>query len=323
MFSVVIATRHRPALLQRALGSVAAQENAAWEAIVVVDGATGADLADYQALAQRHQHLPVRWLHLPWRAAGHGPSFARNQGIEAAQGAYVGFLDDDDLWCDTQHLQRVQQALATHGEIDLYLSAQRALRPDGTPHPGPLWLDSLAQEPLPVLDAQGHRRVTAATLAGHVGFAHLNCSVYRRSFLQALGGLDEQLRYEEDRDLYLRAIDAAALVVYNPAVTAQHHIPERSARSSASTREGRLPQLLQQLRLFDKCLLSARHPALRQQARVLKSYALRELATLMQGQGRLAEAAAYQREACALRPGLQALAGALIASLRTLRQPQP
>lgn len=319
MFSVVIPTRNRPALLQRALASVAAQQHAAWEVVVVVDGATGPDRAAYEALAQQHQHQPVRWLHLPWRAAGHGPSFARNQGIAAAQGSHVGFLDDDDLWCDPLHLQRVQQALAMHGEIDLYLSAQRAQRPDGTAHPGPLWLDGLAQEPLPLLDEQGHRRVTVATLAARVGFSHLNCSVYSRRLLTALGGLDEQLRYEEDRDLYLRAIDAAGLMLYTPAVTALHHIPDKAAQASASTCETRLQQLLQQLRMLDKCITGAQHAALRQQARALKSVALGEVAALMHVQGRLSEAAAYQREACALRPSAGALARALAASLRRAR----
>ncbi len=320
MFSVVIPTRNRPALLQRAVESVLAQTLAAQDVIVVVDGAVAADLDAYHKLQLTWATRPIRWLHLPHRAQGHGPSFTRNHGAASATGDYLAFLDDDDLWALPDHLHRAQLTLQAHGLVDLYMTAQVAVKASGDLHPGPLWLDGLEADCPGPPDDLGNVRVPIAAVASRVGFSHLNCSIYRREFFQSLGGLDEQMRYEEDRDLYLRAIDAAATLLYNPMITARHFVPDRSAQDNASTTWTRAAQLLQQMRMLDKCIVGARHAKLRQQARTLKSYALHDLADLMERDDRLAEAAAYRREALGQRLSPRGLRFAFTTSLRALLQ---
>jgi glycosyltransferase involved in cell wall biosynthesis len=320
VFSVIIPTRNRPALLQRALISVCAQTLPPQDIVVVVDGATGPDLAAYNELASSLAAHPLHWHHLPHRPTGHGPSFTRNAGVSLSRGEYLCFLDDDDVWSDPGHLHRLQRTVQSHGPVDLYMTSQSAVLPDGTPVTGPLWLDGLQADCPGPSDALGNWRVPVAALARRIGFSHLNCSAYRRVFFESLGGLDELLRYEEDRDLYLRAIDAAASLIYNPAVTACHHVPDRQAQANASTAWNRPAQLLQQLRMLDKCIIGARHPGLRWQARTLKAYALHDVAAGLEAQGRLREAAAYRREALTQRLSLRGIGHTLSTGVRALSQ---
>jgi hypothetical protein len=89
LFSVVIPTLDRIALLRRTLATVFAQEHAGAEIIVVDDGSTDGTPEYLASLAPR-----VRVVRLERR----GPGAARNAGATAASGDYLAFLDSDDLW---------------------------------------------------------------------------------------------------------------------------------------------------------------------------------------------------------------------------------
>jgi glycosyltransferase involved in cell wall biosynthesis len=88
--SVVVTTLNRPAMLLRALDSIASQTYAPCEVIVVADGPS-----DEAALIAQREQPSVRLLQLKARS---GPSVARNFGVQSARGAWVAFLDDDDEW---------------------------------------------------------------------------------------------------------------------------------------------------------------------------------------------------------------------------------
>ena len=88
--SVVIPTLNRPAMLLRALGSVANQTFPPQEVIVVVDGP-----GDEIAKLVQQAHPSVRLLQMKTRS---GSAVARNVGVQNARGAWIAFLDDDDEW---------------------------------------------------------------------------------------------------------------------------------------------------------------------------------------------------------------------------------
>ena len=89
LFSVIIPTFNRVALLRETLSSVFAQSFKDYEVIVVDDGSSDGT-ADYlQLLGEK-----VQVLIQPNRGAG----AARNVGAAAAKGLYLAFLDSDDLW---------------------------------------------------------------------------------------------------------------------------------------------------------------------------------------------------------------------------------
>jgi glycosyltransferase involved in cell wall biosynthesis len=89
LFSVVIPTLNRKALLQRALETVFHQDHAGAEIIVVDDGSTDGSLEYLASLEPR-----IRVIRLDRR----GPGAARNAGAALASGEYLAFLDSDDLW---------------------------------------------------------------------------------------------------------------------------------------------------------------------------------------------------------------------------------
>ena len=88
-FSVVIPTRNRRALLERALVSVKEQSVRATE-LVVVDDDSGDETAEFLASLG----IQVRTLHVRCGS----PGAARNAGAQVATGDYLVFLDSDDLW---------------------------------------------------------------------------------------------------------------------------------------------------------------------------------------------------------------------------------
>jgi glycosyltransferase involved in cell wall biosynthesis len=316
-FSVIVPTRNRSALFRLTIESILAQDIDDYEIIVIIDGSSAEELSQYAALEAAWAGLPIYMHRLVDRAAGHGPAYSRNFGASLARGRCLCFLDDDDLWIDAGHLRRCRDSIAADGAaIDLYFTDQRALYPDGRPHGGPLWITGLDKICRAGPDALGNRRVTTEELLAAPGFAHLNCSIYRRAFYEAIGGMDEALRYEEDRDMYLRAIDAAAVMLYNPAVVAQHHIPDAQRADNVSTAVNQIGKKLYQLRICDKALTSARRPAVRRYARRAKGDTLRQLAQLLMAAGRAEEAVVYMREALSVSFSIKWLAYALSQSLR-------
>ncbi len=297
MFSIVIPTRDRAELFERTLQSVFQQDIDDFEVIIVNDGSSGEHLVAYQAMESRYD-ARVHFVYLPHRQRGHGPAYSRNVGAAHASGRYLCFLDDDDLWIDTGHLRRVRDSLAaSETPIDLYFTDQRAVYPDGTEHPGGLWISGLEQRIDCPCDSLGNYAVTLDHLLQTMGFAHLNCTVYRRDFFESIGGMDESLRYENDRDVYLRAIDTAQTMRYNPAIIAQHHIPDPKKTDNVSTAVTRIEKKIIQFRIFDKAIAFSRHASMRTFARRTKGFELKNMAALLKQAGRHREAVYYMKEA--------------------------
>ena len=89
LFSVVVPTFNRVDLLKQTLASVFAQRFTSYELIVVDDGST--DLTD-RFLRSLEPRLTY------FTQANRGPASARNLGASRARGAYLAFLDSDDVW---------------------------------------------------------------------------------------------------------------------------------------------------------------------------------------------------------------------------------
>jgi glycosyltransferase involved in cell wall biosynthesis len=322
-FSVILATRDRPALFAEALASVLAQEGADYELIVVDDGSLDAHDAAYAGALDRAgetlgERLKVR--RLLRRPRGHGQSYSLNFGADEAAGDYLAFLDDDDRWTDPRHLARAAAALAARPGADLFMTNQCAFRA-GEPLDEALWLAPLAL----ALAHTGRRAggdgvwtVAVLDLLANPGFCHVNCLIVRRALWQAVGGMDEGIRWECDRDLYLRLIDAAGSMLHHPAFVAAHNIPDPAQGASMTTALPMLDKRLHQLRVVDKAALFARHPAIRAHGRRHRAFVLKKMAQeLAQGGDRRA-AAAQARLALGAGPGLKWLGATAWYGLRAL-----
>ncbi len=116
LVSVVVRTCERPALLAHALGSLAASTYRRVEVVLVVDGGGAAPVPE-------DFPFPVRRVDLVPRA---GRAGAANAGVQAASGALLGFLDDDDL-LEPEHLATLVGALGAAGVRAVYSDAAVAV----------------------------------------------------------------------------------------------------------------------------------------------------------------------------------------------------
>ena len=132
-FSVVIPVYNRAPELAAAIASVRAQSFQDFEIVVVDDGSTDNPRARIQALCD----CRIRII----RQINAGGGAARNTGIDHAQGAFVAFLDSDDLFLP-HHLESMHALLkdsaglagyarvrVDRGEGRVFLKPPRALGP--------------------------------------------------------------------------------------------------------------------------------------------------------------------------------------------------
>lgn len=101
--SVIIPTYNRPELLRKALDSVLQQTYRDLEVIVVDDGSCEeTHLCNLKLLQMDNR---VRYV---YKKESCGVAAARNDGIRIAEGRYVAFLDDDDIWLPMKLEKQVQ-----------------------------------------------------------------------------------------------------------------------------------------------------------------------------------------------------------------------
>lgn len=126
LVSVVVNAFNAERYLAETLESVFAQTLDDWELIVVDDGSTDRTLGIARA-ASRGREEKVRVLQHP-NGGNHGPSLARNRGLDAARGTFVAFLDADDVWLPDKLEQQVAilrahpQAGLTYGRALIWRS---------------------------------------------------------------------------------------------------------------------------------------------------------------------------------------------------------
>jgi glycosyltransferase involved in cell wall biosynthesis len=184
VLSVIVRTYDRPALLQRALDSVAAQTYCDIEAVVVNDA--GPDIT--ALLAQYEGRLAIRYLR---RERNGGVTAALNDGARAAIGMYVGYLDDDDLWYP-DHAARLVDALERTGAELAYANcvAEYADVVDGRlePREYAIFTDRDFEKDAFLND----------------NLATIHSFVHRRDLFDRFGLFDESMSACEDWEMWLR-----------------------------------------------------------------------------------------------------------------------
>jgi glycosyltransferase involved in cell wall biosynthesis len=120
--SVVLPTHNRREMLREALESVARQTLADWEVIVVDDA------SDPPASLSNGVAIEARRIRLIRHERARGGPAAKNTGIKAAQGEFVAFLDDDDLYQPT-YLEAAVSALNAYPAFDVAFMGVAAFGP--------------------------------------------------------------------------------------------------------------------------------------------------------------------------------------------------
>ena len=301
-FSVIIPTRNRVELFKKALDSVLAQSFTNFEVIVVNDGSDTAALEEYQQL-EKTTPCKVKFRYQIKRPNGHGQSYSMNTGALVSKGKYLCFLDDDDEWIDTEHLARAHTSICESvKKVDAYYTNQKAVYVDGVIKEGPIWLDDLPEQLIDKpTDSQGSIDISIEELLRSHGFAHLNCSIIRRDLYLDIKGMDENIRWECDRDLYLRTLDNAQTLLYNPNVIAQHLIPDTSKKENMTTMVNMLEKRLYQVTVYQKGTLLLKRKPIRHYCRASLGFIFQHITHELLSTNRTKDAAVYASKALACR----------------------
>lgn len=291
------------------------------EILVVVDGSSDANLALYAELEK--QYLNVKFLNLVHRPNGHGSSYTMNFGAQHSSGRYLCFLDDDDHWTDEHYLEYVAGNISVAKEpVDVHYSNQRAVDSKGIMQTQDLWLSELIPGATQrEKNSEDCYRVDTTFLLSCGGFAHLNCSIFERNFYQSLGGMDESIRYENDRDIFIRSIDVASVILFSTRFTALHNIPDAHAKRNMSTVQSSIQKKLFQMRVYDKGISLCKKDEVVRFCCRGKTYELKHLATLLAQSNRHRSAALYARTALISGFNLRWLAYTLYLTMQSWLKP--
>lgn len=187
--TVVTPTRNRVALLAETMASVRRQTLADWEHIIVDDGDDPATAEAVRVAAAGDSR--VRYLGRKGPVAG--ANFCRNLGIEQAAADLVVLLDDDD-WLRPDCLARRVEIMRRNADLDFAVFRARIFDRE-VGDPGTLY----------------HGQDPADDL---LRFLSLECPwqttgpIWRRAFLQRIGGFDESLISMQDLEMHVRALAA-------------------------------------------------------------------------------------------------------------------
>jgi glycosyltransferase involved in cell wall biosynthesis len=217
--SVIIPCFNYGRFLREAVASIQRQTFADHETIVVDDGSVD----DTEAVA-RDLGAAVRYIRQP----NQGPSAARNTGISAARGRYIGFLDADDIW-HPEKLARQVSILEGRPEVVLVYA-------DAT------YFDAATGQEL------GRHRERFVHVEGRIlrplieagNFIPSPTPLARRTTLDDVGGFDPTLRSSEDWDLWLR-LAARGEVAYVDESLARYRVHgAQASRNIDALRDGQL-----------------------------------------------------------------------------------
>lgn len=114
LISVIIPSRDRCSLLQRAIASVEAQSYLNWEILIVDDASTD----DTSNLLAKLTHPSIR----TFKGRGAGACAARNIALSHARGEFMAYLDDDNVM-HPQWLKSVAWAFEQWPQFDVLYGA--------------------------------------------------------------------------------------------------------------------------------------------------------------------------------------------------------
>ena len=205
LVSVIVPCFNYGRFLPDSIASVQEQTHTNWECIIINDGSTDDTTGVAERLAGEDTRIKV--IH----QENHGPSSARNRGLDVALGQYIQFLDADDL--------------IAPGKIEVQLSLLAGARKPGLAYSDYRYCDrdnpdvTVSRDSLAPPRFKTSRPVLDLASRWETEFSMpIHSFLFDARFFKEIGiRFDESLRNHEDWDCWMR------IFVLDPVI---FHIPE-------------------------------------------------------------------------------------------------
>jgi glycosyltransferase involved in cell wall biosynthesis len=205
LVSAVVAVHNGEAFLEEALKSALTQDHPSLEIVVVDDGSTDGSAAVARALLGDHVIS----------TECNGVGAARNLGLSMTTGAFVAFLDHDDVWEPSKTTRQVEY-LRANPAVGCVLGRQEIFFEPGCEPP---------------------RWMSRDTVFGDLDGIPLVSAMFRVECIRAIGGYDPSYAVAEDRDLFVRLRESGCRIEVLPDVVLRRRFHDTN-RSHQSHRNG-------------------------------------------------------------------------------------
>ena len=206
LISCIIPVFNGERYLGEALDSILAQTYRPIEIIVVDDGSTDGTGELVARYGDRIRYF---------RQNNEGAPTARNAGLSAARGAFVAFLDSDDLW-HPDKLERQMARFEARPELDLCVT-----------HLQRFWIPELETERQRF---QNHR--FAEVLPGYI----TQTLLARRNVFDSVGNFNTSRRVGDPMDWFLRAAEQGMVMELLPDLLVYQRMHESNLSVEFGTR---------------------------------------------------------------------------------------
>lgn len=232
LVSVVIPTYNRAYILRDAINSALEQRSANTEVIVVDDGSTD-DTADLVAgYKERVTYLCQ---------TNQGAGVARSLGVRNARGAYIAFLDSDDVWVshkvktELEMFEAFPEAGAIASDADSWFENKLVETS---------WLS--AKQGAPIL-AEPHFFSLDRPIWMQGSLFATSSLTIRRSCLEKLGDplFDPRLRFFEDWDLEIRLLRTSRILIVPKVLASIRRYPDETRANRATPGKDLTPEQVQ------------------------------------------------------------------------------
>ena len=207
-FSVLVPTYNQAQYLGQALDSLLAQADSDWEAVVVNDGSTDSTSQVLETYSRSDRRFRV--LH----KQNGGVASALNAGLREARGEWICWLSSDDLF-DRRKLIVHREWIARDPNCRFFFTNSRLLN-DVTGSFKDTWLSIPRDPKLQVLEML------------RLNYVHGNSICVHRDAWSQAGVFNEELRYAQDYDMWLRllALYPATFIPERTCITREHALQE-------------------------------------------------------------------------------------------------
>lgn len=205
MLSIIVPVYNGEQTIIKLLDSICNINREDYEVICVNDGSTDKTELYIKEYSRIHKNVKL----ISQRNGG--PSKARNTGIAVAKGEYIAFADSDDTY-DTRNLEKAFEVIDENKDISLFVFDYI--------EKNSISMKKCGLHKNEVIDVARYLEVSYI-LAGDFYVHCLMNKIYKKELIDAMGGLDDNIRLGEDAVYNLKCLNkikkiyVSSISIYN------------------------------------------------------------------------------------------------------------